>query len=177
MPSRETLRQKLLDPPLFAEKIWKLSPEPWPITAAQLRELKLIGAACLSYQRALERLYVRSATDKKILRNRDIHAPWVAQYLDRHKPPGLIEHGRHRAVKGQHPLVLRPDLLITEQGFTMTELDSVPGGVGLTAYLNEVYAEDFPEVIGGLGMPARFQAMLGRLVPGERFPTVAIAVS
>jgi len=177
MPSRETLRQKLLDPPLFAEKIWKLSPEPWPITAAQLRELKLIGAACLSYQRALERLYVRSATDKKILRNRDIHAPWVAQYLDRHKPPGLIEHGRHRAVKGQHPLVLRPDLLITEQGFTMTELDSVPGGVGLTAYLNEVYAEDYPEVIGGLGMPARFQAMLGRLVPGERFPTIAIAVS
>ncbi len=177
MPSRETLRQKLLDPPLFAEKIWKLSPEPWPITAAQLRELKLIGAACLSYQRALERLYVRSATDRKILRNREIHAPWVAQYLDRHKPPGLVEHGRHRAVKGQHPLVLRPDLLITEQGFTMTELDSVPGGVGLTAYLNEVYAEDYPEVIGGLGMPARFQAMLGRLVPGERFPTVAIAVS
>ena len=64
MPSRETLRQKLLDPPLFAEKIWKLSPEPWPISSAQLRELKVIGGACLSYQRALERLYVRSATDK-----------------------------------------------------------------------------------------------------------------
>ncbi|MEY4271919.1 MAG: hypothetical protein RL250_785, partial [Verrucomicrobiota bacterium] len=26
MPSRDTLRQKLLEQPLFAEKIWKLSP-------------------------------------------------------------------------------------------------------------------------------------------------------
>ena len=38
MPTRDTLRQKLLDTPLFAEKIWKLSPEPWPITEAQLRD-------------------------------------------------------------------------------------------------------------------------------------------
>jgi hypothetical protein len=49
MPSQEELRKKLLEPPLFAEKIWKLSPEPWPITEAQLKSLKLIGQACLSY--------------------------------------------------------------------------------------------------------------------------------
>ena len=177
MPSRDVLRQKLLDPPLFAEKIWKLSPEPWPISAAQLRELRTVGGACLSYQRALERLYVRSASGKKILRNREIHAPWVAQYLDRHKPAGLIEHGRHRTVKGQHPVVLRPDLLITESGFTMTELDSVPGGVGLTAYLNEVYADDFPNVIGGREMPARFHKALAALTPGLKFPLIAVVVS
>jgi hypothetical protein len=133
MPTREILRQKLLDTPLFAEKIWKLSPEPWALTEAQLRDLKRIGAACLSYHRALERLYVRSFSGKKILRNREVYAPWVAEYLDRYKPAGLLAHGRHRAVKNQCPVVLRPDLLITEQGFTMTELDSVPGGVGLTA--------------------------------------------
>ena len=67
--------------------------------------------------------------------------------------------------------------LITEQGFTMTELDSVPGGVGLTAYLNEVYAEDYPGVIGRTGMPDRFMAALGRLTPKEKFPLVAIVVS
>ena len=82
MPTRDILRQKLLDTPLFAEKIWKLSPEPWPITEAQLRDLKRIGSACLSYHRALERLYVRSFTNKKILRNREVYAPWVAEYLD-----------------------------------------------------------------------------------------------
>ena len=170
MPSQEELRKKLLEPPLFAEKIWKLSPEPWPITEAQLQSLKLIGQACLSYHRALERLYVRSFTDKKILRNRDVHARWVAEYLDRYKPQGLVEHGRHRAIKGQCPVVLRPDLLITDQGFTLTELDSVPGGVGLTAYLNEVYAEDYPQVIGGTQMPERFfQALELRTVSGRFF--------
>mgnify|MGYP003892344063 CR=1 FL=1 len=177
MPTREILRQKLLDTPLFAEKIWKLSPEPWALTEAQLRDLKRIGAACLSYHRALERLYVRSFTNKKILRNREVYAPWVAEYLDRYKPAGLVAHGRHRAVKHQCPVVLRPDLLITEQGFTMTELDSVPGGVGLTAYLNEVYAEDFPSVIGANSMPDRFMASLARLTPKDKFPLVAIVVS
>lgn len=177
MPSQEVLRRKLLEPPLFAEKIWKLSPEPWPISEAQLKDIKIIGAACLSYHRALERLYVRSFTDKKILRNRDVHAKWVSDYLDRYKPAGLIEHGRHRAVKGQCPVVLRPDLLITDQGFTMTELDSVPGGIGLTAYLNEVYAEDFPNLIGATTMPERFFGALKRLTPDLRFPLVAIVVS
>jgi hypothetical protein len=177
MPSREILRQKLLDTPLFAEKIWKLSPEPWALTEGQLRDLKRIGAACLSYHRALERLYVRSFSGKKILRNREVYAPWVAEYLDRYKPAGLVAHGRHRAVKNQCPVVLRPDLLITEQGFTMTELDSVPGGVGLTAYLNEVYAEDYPGVIGRTAMPDRFMASLARLTPKEKFPLVAIVVS
>jgi hypothetical protein len=177
MPTREILRQKLLDTPLFAEKIWKLSPEPWALTEAQLRDLKRIGAACLSYHRALERLYVRSFSGKKILRNREVYAPWVAEYLDRYKPAGLVAHGRHRAVKHQCPVVLRPDLLITEQGFTMTELDSVPGGVGLTAYLNEVYAEDYPGVIGRTSMPDRFMSALGRLTPKEKFPLVAIVVS
>lgn len=177
MPSQQVLRQKLLEPPLFAEKIWKLSPEPWPISEAQLKEIKTIGAACYSYQQALERLYVRSFTDKKILRNRDIHAKWVSTYLDRFKPQGLIDHGRHRMIKGQTPLVLRPDLLITDQGFTMSELDSVPGGIGLTAYLNEVYAEDFPNLIGGIDMPKKFYQTLQRLTPNVKFPLIAIVVS
>ena len=177
MPSQATLRSKLLDQPLFADKIWKLSPEPWPLSEAQVKDLKRIGAACLSYHRALERLYVRSFTDKKILRNRDVHAKWVSEYLDRYKPQGLIEHGRHRSVKGQCPVVLRPDLLITDEGFTMTELDSVPGGVGLTAYLNEVYSEDCATLVGSTTMPERFFAALGRLTPQNRFPLVAIVVS
>ena len=31
-----------------------------------------------------------------------------------------------------------PDLLITDHGFALTELDSVPGGIGLTAWLDGV---------------------------------------
>jgi hypothetical protein len=36
--------------------------------------------------------------------------------------------------------VIRPDNLLTDSGFSITELDSVPGGIGLTAWLNETYA-------------------------------------
>jgi hypothetical protein len=42
--------------------------------------------------------------------------------------------------RGAFPPVLRPDLLLTGEGFAMTELDSVPGGIGLTAFLNRLYA-------------------------------------
>jgi hypothetical protein len=45
--------------------------------------------------------------------------------------------------------VLRPDLLITEHGISVTELDAVPGGIGLTAWLNQVYSRLGDEVIGG----------------------------
>ena len=177
MPSLPTLRAKLLDQPLFEGKVWQLSPEPWPLSPAQVAELRKIGDACLGYHRALERLYTRSFQGKKILRNRDVFAPWVAEYLDRHKPEGLVAHGRHRATKGQVPVVLRPDLLLTENGFRLTELDSVPGGVGLTAYLNDTYASDTAGVVGGTDMPDRFFRALANLTPGTPDPAVAVVVS
>ena len=39
------------------------------------------------------------------------------------------------------PRVIRPDILLTENGFSITELDSVPGGIGLTAWLNQTYSQ------------------------------------
>ena len=172
MPTRDILRQKLLDTPLYAEKIWKLSPEPWPITEAQLRDIKRIGSACLSYHRALERLYVRSFTNKKILRNREVYAPWVAEYLDRYKPAGLIAHGRHRAVKGQCPVVLRPDLLITDlnmpgiDGFRMiSALASDPACANME--LIAVTALGAGEIADRGGLPARVTVMT-KPVPFDR---------
>src|SRR5258706_6705245 len=48
---------------------------------------------------------------------------------------------RSPALKNDVPRVIRPDLLITEHGASVTELDSVPGGIGLTAWLNQTYAK------------------------------------
>jgi hypothetical protein len=42
------------------------------------------------------------------------------------------------------PRVIRPDLMLTEKGFAITELDSVPGGIGLTAWLNQTYSNVLP---------------------------------
>ena len=53
----------------------------------------------------------------------------------------LIELQRASAFKNEVPRVIRPDILLNGDGITITELDSVPGGIGLTAWLNETYAE------------------------------------
>ena len=52
-------------------------------------------------------------------------------------------------MKNEWPRVIRPDLLITEHGLSVTELDSVPGGIGLTAWLNQAYSQMGFNVAGG----------------------------
>jgi hypothetical protein len=57
--------------------------------------------------------------------------------------------------------VIRPDLLWTEEGFAITELDNLPGGIGLTAWLNQTYAKLGEDVIGGSeGMFEGFASIL-----------------
>ena len=138
--SYESIRSALAEQPLFEDKSWQLSPEAWPLTPEQVTQLEAIGAACLEFHQALESLYLRSAAGKNLLRNKPLLAPWVADYLDRGKPARLIAHARDPKNRGAFPTVLRPDLLLTDEGFVMTELDSVPGGIGLTAFLNRLYA-------------------------------------
>ena len=162
---------------LFEAKTWRLSPEAWPLTGAQVAELEAIGAACLEFHQALETLYLRSAAGRNLLRNRPLIAPWVAEYLDRGKPPELIAHGRHPANRGALPTLLRPDLLLTAEGWALTELDSVPGGVGLTAFLNRLYAGT-GEILGaGDALVTRFHAALAALRPAVRNPVIALVVS
>ena len=138
--SQATLRTAFAEQSLFEDKTWQLSPSPWPLTPAQVAELEAIGTACLEFHTALETLYLRSAAGKNLLRNKPLLAPWVADYLDRGKPAGLVAHARDPKNRGLLPTVLRPDLLLTDTGFALTELDSVPGGIGLTAFLNRLYS-------------------------------------
>lgn len=154
MPSLayESIQTALSAQPLFEAKTWQLSPDAWPITAEQLKELEAIGTACLEFHQGLETLYTRSAAGKNLLRNKPLIAPWVAEYLDRGKPPALIAHARNARNRNAIPPVLRPDLLLTDDGFALTELDSVPGGIGLTAFLNRLYGAD--ESRSGANPPA-----------------------
>jgi hypothetical protein len=165
--------------PLFEDKSWQLSPEAWALTPAQATELADIGAACLEYHQALEALYLRSAAGKNLLRNKPLLAPWVADYLDRGKPADLVAHAREPKNRGAFPTVLRPDLLLTDEGFTMTELDSVPGGIGLTAFLNRIYGGDPAEGVIGEGdaMIRGFYDSLAALRPEIRNPLIALVVS
>jgi hypothetical protein len=163
---------------LFESKTWLYSPEPFPLNNDQFAEIVAIGQACHDFNRALEILYLRSAEDKNLLRNRELRTPWVAGYLDRGKPLGLISHARGKALRGTHPRVIRPDLLLTDNGFILSELDSVPGGIGLTGYLNRLYAKAGFNVIGANDvMLEAFYAMLSSRAPTIATPYIAIVVS
>jgi len=167
--------------PLFEDKTWQLSPEAWPLAREQVAELEQIGAACLDFHRALETLYLRSASGKSLLRNRALHAPWVVDYLERGKPADLVAHARDPRNAGALPTVLRPDLLLTDEGFVMTELDSVPGGIGLTAFLNRLYASAGQPILGGGAsadvMIDAFYDSLAALRPELANPRIALVVS
>ncbi|MBI3886544.1 MAG: hypothetical protein HY302_12570 [Opitutae bacterium] len=175
----DTIRAALGAQELFEAKSWQLSPQAWPLTPEQAAQLAQIGAACLEFHQALETLYLRSVAGKNLLRNKPLLAPWVADYLDRGKPAALVQHARDPKNRGQFPTVLRPDLLLTDDGFALTELDSVPGGIGLTAFFNRLYGGATDAAILGHGdaMVENFHAALAALRPGVRNPLIALVVS
>jgi hypothetical protein len=176
-PTFTDLKSAFAEQPLFEDKSWRLSPDAWPILPGQAKELEAIGAACLEFHQALETLYLRSVAGKNLLRNKPLLAPWVADYLERGKPAALVAHGRDPRNRGMFPTVLRPDLLLTDAGFVMTELDSVPGGIGLTAFLNRLYRESEGVIGADDAMIRNFHASLAALRPEARNPLVALVVS
>src|SRR6266850_5602006 len=152
---------------LFAEKDFLFSPDPFPIDAAFAKELEQLGHRLYIFQRASNELYQRSVKGKQ--------PAWVAQYLDAGKPAELIEFSRQKQFRNDVPLVIRPDLILTETGYTIAEIDSIPGGIGLTGWLNQTYAAIGSEIIGGPeGMVDGFRSLLpegGDIVISEESST------
>lgn len=175
----EALKTALSEQELFEGKSWRMSPEAWRLTPDMVSVLEEIGQASLEFYQALELLYRRSHEGRKLLRNKELYAPWVAEYLDRGKPKALIDLCRGKANKGKLPPVIRPDLLVTQEGFSLTELDSVPGGVGLTAYLNCLYEGSGAQGLLGAGdaMAEAFYRSVASQAADRSNPVIAIAVS
>jgi hypothetical protein len=139
---------------LFAGHDWRTSPKAFPLSANIVKDLESLGRVLLQFYRALNLLYRKSAEGQM--------PEWIARWLDQGKPQELIDLQRSQAMKNEVPRVIRPDLLITEHGLSVTELDSVPGGIGLTAWLNQIYAELGDPVIGGAeGMLRGFTSIFG----------------
>ena len=150
----EQLRAAFPPEGLFAEKDFLLSPQPLLLDASTVQQLERLGHRLQLFQRAANELYYRSHSGK---------APaWVADYLDRGKPPELLDFAHRKQFRADLPRVIRPDLLLTPDGFAITELDSVPGGIGLTGWLSQTYAAAGFDVLGGGdGMMRGAQSILG----------------
>ena len=138
---------------LFAEKDWLLSPDAFPIGKKFLADLEQLGHRLFVFQRACNQLYHLSVKGKQ--------PTWIARYLDAGKPKELIEFSRRKEIRDDVPRVIRPDLILTEKGYIIAEIDSVPGGIGLTGWLNQTYSSFDGDIIGGAnGMLDGFRSVL-----------------
>lgn len=129
---------------------WRLSPEPLALPRALGKQLQGLGHILACFQDASHALYRRSAAGEE--------SPWVARLLEAGKPEWLVRVQRSAALAQAAPRILRPDLLWCADGFAMAELDSVPGGLGITLFLSRVYAAAGYAVMGGAeGMAEGFR--------------------
>ncbi|WP_018971110.1 hypothetical protein [Rubritalea marina] len=142
---------------------WLFSPKPFSLSKRELRKIKSLGHVLSQFQRASDSLYQRS--------KRGSVAPWVAQLLDAGKPEWMLQQQSAPEFQELRPRVIRPDLILTDDGFALTELDSVPGGMGITTWLSQLYTEHGFDVVGGRdGMPEGFKKLMpegGRILVSE----------
>jgi len=161
--TREQLSAARPEGGLFADRDWLASPRPFTLTKKEAKFIERLGHPLAMFQRACDQIYRRSA--KGSLPN------WISEYLDIGKPSWMVDVGRSTELVKEIPRVLRPDLLLTEDGFAMSELDSLPGGIGVTAWLSQTYATGGFDVLGGAnGMVEGFRSVLpagGRILVSE----------
>jgi len=142
-----------------------IATQPFPLSAAQVGQLQRLGDALLAFYAGVNDLYLRGGRE------------WVNEYLDIGKGDDLLRHAKMKYQKAALPGVIRPDVLITEDGFKITELDSVPGGFGQLDCLSAAYEDAGFELVGSRrGIRARFAAML-RSHTDATDPVAAIVVS
>jgi hypothetical protein len=148
------VRDQLPTGGLFAGLEWRIAPSAFPLPATMLARLEALGPQLLAFYRASNTLYRHSLQGKQ--------PRWVAEYLDAGKPAHLLELSRSERIKSHVPRVIRPDVILGEDRLFITELDSVPGGIGLTGWLGKTYGELGDNIVGGAtGMLEGFASVLG----------------
>ncbi len=157
---------------------WRIAPDPFVLSADQVAFFRSLGTHLLAFYRALNRLYLESV--------RGAQPVWVSAYLDQGKPESLVAYSRMKRFRDLLPDVIRPDIIPTDDRMVITELDSVPGGIGLTGALGRAYGQwsgVSGEIVGGVdGMVRGFAEMLrhhlsSRPLANAREEVIAIVVS
>lgn len=145
--------------------VHRVSPLPFALTPSEIQSLRDLGEAIYSFYCALNHLCLRKGHE------------WAVDYLDRGKPSWLLDAARMNFSKQHLPRLLRPDLILADDGMWVTELDSVPGGAGQTAAMAAAYDQCGLSVIGGgEGVTESFARAVSDLA-GRPDWTLAIVVS
>lgn len=159
----------LAEGPSTGNDLWRISPEPFWISEEDYNLLVRLGNILLAFYKSSNRLYFESIEGR---------APsWAARYLDQGKPDSVVTYGRMNRFKTHLPGVIRPDIILADDGMIITELDSVPGGIGITGSLCSHYSSLGYKIIGDAsGMVSGFAGMI-RSFAGKKEITLAIIVS
>ncbi len=148
---------------------WRIAPEPFALSPETASALETLGDDLLAFYRALNALYTRSV--------RATAPTFIAEYLDQGKPDHVIKLARQNRFRSDLVGVIRPDLILTDDGFVATELDSLPGGMGFVGAMAEQYCRIGFESLGGAaGMPEGLATLFTDLA-GHPHPVAAIVVS
>jgi hypothetical protein len=148
-----TVRAAMPPGGLFAGMTWRISPSAFPLPSSLIAQLEALGPQLLAFYRACNVMY-RHSVQGKLPR-------WLADYLDVGKPKELVELSRCDRFENAVPSVIRPDVILGNDYFFITELDSVPGGIGLTGWLGKTYGGLGDDVVGGqFGMMEGFAAAM-----------------
>src|SRR5450755_3203112 len=133
---------------------WRVAVEPFRLAPATVEHIASLGSPLLAFYRALSALYARSA--------RGTAPGFIAEYLDTGKPESIVKLARQNRFKSDIPQVIRPDLILTDDGgYIASELDSVPGGMGFVGTMAQTYKQLGFDTVGDPdGMPREFAAML-----------------
>ncbi len=98
---------------------FRVSPTPFTLTPEQRREVENMGNDVVAYFKAIDELY---KTDSEI-----------------HE---LLNTGKPEMFLVQRPaqyLFVRPDIIITDEGFKICEIETSPFGLALAEILNKAY--------------------------------------
>ena len=153
----ETITDALPDSKLRHGGGWLFSPKPLTLKKSTARKLTQIGHPLAQFQRASDNIYQRSAKGKL--------PSWICKLLDADKPHWITDTQKSTKLRDAMPRVIRPDLILTGddkvESFALTELDSVPGGMGITLWLSRFYSQHGFDLLGGDdGIRDGFQSLM-----------------
>ena len=124
---------------LFQDKAWRIGDRPLTLTSEIYSSLQRTGEAIVSFLKAVNELYY----------SRDPSFAFFRKLLDQGKPEWIREINDSEIHRDALPKVIRPDLLLSDDKLRMSEIDSLPGGIGTIDFLNQFYSERGFDVIRG----------------------------
>ncbi|MBI1971761.1 MAG: hypothetical protein HYS53_00520 [Candidatus Aenigmarchaeota archaeon] len=108
---------------------WLISPDWFEITKSQLEELQSIGSVLRKFLMTCDNLYYEDEDARNI--------------VEQNKSDKTL-HFQRRQMRGELPILVRPDMVITNDGFKIVELEVLVGGIGEVPAVKEAYLSIVP---------------------------------